>query len=72
MRIQLDQADHERMDPRGPELELDLTTAELPVRSDAHGGDDAGGTWIRHGWEDQYLSDEYLNLLNSVCLGFPI
>ena len=31
--------------------------------------DDApGAAWIRHGWEDQYNSDEYLNLLNSVSL----
>ena len=26
---------------------------------------------LRHGWEDQYNSEEYLHLLSSVCLRHP-
>ncbi|KAI9778848.1 MAG: hypothetical protein M1816_003890 [Peltula sp. TS41687] len=39
---------------------LQSVPGDQPDRSD-----DAAGAWIRHGWEEQYTSEEYLNLLNS-------
>ena len=53
------------IDPFQPEHERTMVRAH-PAGVDGHetvGG--RGGTWIRHGWEDQY-GPENLNLLNSV------
>lgn len=54
------------VDPNCMSMDFHRRSLQSVPGDQADRSDDAAGAWIRHGWEEQYTSEEYLSLLNSV------